>query len=696
MNRLLQSFICAAVVSALAWPGTVRAEGETIGDFVYDITTFWGQPDTQAVIIGLREGFIPTGELTIPDKISYEGEEIYVVGLGYSSFSGHDGDEPVIGNQTGITSVRIPVAMRFIGRYEFLGCPNIEHYRVAEGNGEFRVQDNALCRKMYSSSDDRWELFRYPSGTKATIYSVPDNLINVAPTAFAANRYLKKLYIHGEQTLDTAWQLGNKSIESVDCSRSRYYSEGNTGEIYYGNYLKAVCPGRVYDTYTVSSDIRHVDSGAFCNATVRKVVIPENIESYTGFYTFMDSDIEELEILGKADWDIGINCFHGCRNLKSIELGVAATGLLDIGYLAFFGCESLTDISIHPDTKNINIGYSAFEGCSALTAFPVTSRMKITKFKSRVFYGCSSLESFLFGTLGEIDDAGYQFAYSGLKQVHWPSGFPDIPQGCFEGCADISKVNLKTTTEEIWYNAFAGSGLVALSLMGVDWYYSSSFRNCPNLMRLYFPENPGRDVRYNAVRFMTDNAEVIVNNPAIRNLANQSGEYAGLADLYVSSTSGIDMGDGWRKIHVPGGTHQLYSTLTSSEVVEMYSYDTIEGESAVMITPQEKAVRIKAVTIEGKEAVYSGGIYRVEGVETDPSRLNVTVSYTVNNNPMTSTYEYRYTGTDVLIADTSDRTSAEIYTLDGVRIADPASLEPGIYIVRKDNRVFKTFLQGQP
>lgn len=698
MRLYLLTFAAAAIA-----PAAASAADVVIGDFIYEETKFWGYDRTEMVISGVREGFEPTGELVIPEKVTYNGEEFDVVGLGWSSYSGHTYDKPVIGNFEGITSVSLPATLRFIGQYEFLGCPNIARYTVAPGSTHFRNSGNLLYEAKVQD-EDRWSLFRYPSAAESPTFAVPADVENIDIGAFAANTHLKKIYISGEHTLSTCWQLGNKSIESVDCSAARYYHEGDNGTIWWGKNLEAICPGVALDTYTLPADTRSISSGAFCNASVKNIIIPEGIQYYTSTSTYMNSDVETVTA-PTAPKNIGASCFQWCSSLKHIDLGMDAGSTLDISYCAFAGCTSLESITLPDGLKTIVIGHSAFEDCASLTSFPMTSKMKIPFLHRRAFAGCSSLESFLFGTIQEFDSGGYQFAGSGLRQMHWPSAITRIPQGCFMDCRNLEKINLKESTEDIGIDAFRNSGLPAVALNGVEWYYYSSFLGCDRLSRLYFPVNTRQLTSYTEVDLIADNPMIVVNNPAIRRLDAQDDIEGNRVSLYMSMLSpGMRLGKGWKQVCAPGRAGEIYAPLTSNPVYEMYTYNTFPAEKAVEVTSLMPDVKITGVNIEGVDAVYRGGRWTAPDAVVTDGRYNVTVSYKVANCPMTTTYEYpyQYTSADTPTAATLTITlrpdsraefSAEadwtLFNTAGIPLlcgrgthASLSSLPSGLYIIR--------------
>lgn len=115
------SYITVALM--LLQAAVARAETITSGNFQYEIVEFMGYDEEEAVVVGLAEGFVPSGQLAFPSSVKYNGKNVKVVGIGWSNHAGHEGDAPVIGGQAEITSIKIPRYMRFIGRIEFKITP---------------------------------------------------------------------------------------------------------------------------------------------------------------------------------------------------------------------------------------------------------------------------------------------------------------------------------------------------------------------------------------------------------------------------------------------------------------------------------------------------------------------------------------------------------------------------------------------
>jgi hypothetical protein len=698
MKKTLLAFFAAAM-SLFCAP---HASAVVIGDFDYSITYFVGYDGPQAVVQGLREGYNPTGALVIPDYVEYEGEQVEVVGLGWFDFTQHEGDDPVIYNCEGITSVTLPASLRILGSNEFVGCPNIKEYKVKAGSRHFKSMDGLLC-KAVSYDEDRWELFRYPSGRTDVSFALPVSLESICMGAFASNKYVRKLFLSGSQILEPGWQYDNHTIESIDCSSHNKYSIGDDGAVYYRKGLVALLPGVEYDKFAVSGTLTSVSSGAFCSSNVKTISWSDKLKGIAGKYMFMGSSVETINFKGEAPEVIGMMAFYDCRNLKSIRIGMESDATLTIYESAFRGCESLESVETPEGLKSIDFWHNAFNGCRSLSTFTIDPKAKIEELPVKVFYGCESLESFSFVNVKGLNKQGYQFAGSGLTIVRWPTTLVDIPEGCFADCKKLAKLELKDNTEDIYSYAFARSGLTAVSMRGTEWFATTAFMDCPNLMRIYYPANDRSVVTYTGITFLPDNAQVIINNPKVSDIRRQKDYRMDNVSLYMSmETPGQDIGSGWQRVCAPGRYGSIYRGVTTSPVEEMYYYATYPEEKAVEVTSLMPEVKIKGVTIEGVEAVLTDGKWVAEDAVISDRNMNVTVSYTVSNNPMTTTYEYTYTGvnlteseTDIEIAANegghiilTGETGWRVYTTSGLMLLsghgdeiDLRAATPGIYII---------------
>lgn len=705
-TRILTFLLTACFVAS-----AVTAEAEyQYGDerYLCDLVRFVDSKETQAIITGVQPGVTLSGDIRLPEEITVEGTTYEVVGIGMSNYTTHAGEPAAIRDNDLITSISIPKAYRMIGKMEFIGCHNIESYSVDEGNTDFMAENGILYEDLgFYDDGPTWQLLRYPSARRSATFVIPVTAKYVGPGAFAANDHIARIYLYGQQELRHGWQIGNKSIESIDCAASEYYREYESGVIFMQGSFYCVCPGMVRASYTVPMKTRYISGGAFCNSSIRQVIFPESCQTTLSEYTFAFSDIENIIFEGTPPFSASDCCFLHCKALESVTFSPAEVdGHLSFGMSAFEGCSALKEIIFLPGVTTLQIRKSAFAGCSSLTELPLSTSMQIPLLAEKAFDGCSSLSNFPFRIISEMEDGGYQFRATALTQVSWPNALKRIPRGCFSDCTALRKITLRATTRMLMQESFAGSGLQAISMMGVTDYFSSAFDDCASLLRVCFPLLPDIVPYYNHIPFTPGEHQVIVNNPALSRLDNQQPIDDADIDLYISSTSArLDLGSAWRNIYVPGGTLEVYEAVTTLPVAEMYSYSTVKEESSVRVVPLIPDIKITGVTIEGMEATLTGDTWHADVAPAEGRRMNVTVSYKAFNNPMQTTYEYPAEDIDTGIAGIStdeirilshtsgsvtlSREAAwQILSTDGHTVAigrsatiDLTALPSGIYII---------------
>ena len=69
------------VALMLLQAAVARAETITSGNFQYEIVEFMGYDEEEAVVVGLAEGFVPSGQLAFPSTVKYNGKNVKVVGI---------------------------------------------------------------------------------------------------------------------------------------------------------------------------------------------------------------------------------------------------------------------------------------------------------------------------------------------------------------------------------------------------------------------------------------------------------------------------------------------------------------------------------------------------------------------------------------------------------------------------------------
>ena len=263
----------------------------------------------------------------------------------------------------------------------------------------------------------------------------------------------------------------------------------------------------------------------YCCAGLHDVSLPPGIGSIRSNAFAGCVKLANIRIPPTVD-HIGEGAFEGCKNLSSVDLSASSidiihartfydcTSLMDINLpsgirtireRAFGGCTSLTGIVL-PNSV-LSIGVCAFTGCWALKnlKFP-NSAISI---EDHAFHGCAIVSISLSHcvTLGR---GSFAFCHK-LKRVDLlPHEFPTIttiPSHCFDGCINLTDVNLLGSITSIGDRAFRScTSLTVFEQPEITTIGSLVFDGCYNLTVVILPSL----VSLHAASFVTANVRCLV------------------------------------------------------------------------------------------------------------------------------------------------------------------------------------------
>ena len=152
-----------------------------------------------------------------------------------------------------------------------------------------------------------------------------------------------------------------------------------------------------------------------------------------------------------------IACFNKETGVLTLPQYAPSGGLV-VSIVAHALFADRTDITsvIFPEGY-VSISYRAFENCTSLKIVTFPSSMK--EIGSKAFAGCTSLESI----------SPFENVYA-------------IGTGAFENCTALKEIDLGEKLHQISDRAFAGSGLISLTIpASVKIIYSEAFADCESL-----------------------------------------------------------------------------------------------------------------------------------------------------------------------------------------------------------------------
>ena len=226
---------------------------------VYDSTT--------ATVEGYPSGSKPTGDLTIPESVTYGGISYPVTSISYWAFNGC----------SGLTSVTIPNSVTDIEGGAFSDCTGLTSIKVESGNSVYDSREN--CNAIIETATNT-----LISGCKNTI--IPNSVTSIGGSAFYGCSGLTSVTIP-------------KSVISI----GDYAFSGSSG-------LTSV---------TIPNSVTSIGDGAFEHCTgLTSVTIPKSVTEI-GYWAFCDCSGLTSVIIPNSVTSIGDEAFRGCSGLTRID-----------------------------------------------------------------------------------------------------------------------------------------------------------------------------------------------------------------------------------------------------------------------------------------------------------------------------------------------------------------------------------------
>ncbi len=271
-----------------------------------------------------------SGNVTIPNTISYDGTNFTVTSIGKNAFY----------NSSGLISVTIPNSVNNIGVQAFLKCSSLTSVNIPNG---ITIIDESVffgCSNLASisipNSVEVIGMSAFYNCSSLTSITIPKSVTSIAGNAFYGCSGLSSIKVESGNPEYDSRNNCNGVIETatnaliIGCKNTVI---PNTVTNIEGAF--AGCSSLT--TITIPSSVTNIE-GAFSGCTgLTSITIPSSVKN-TGLYTF-----------------------QYCTSLSSVTL---PNTLTSIGNYAFAACSSLTTITI--PSSVISIGNYAFNNCSSL------------------------------------------------------------------------------------------------------------------------------------------------------------------------------------------------------------------------------------------------------------------------------------------------------------------------------------------
>ena len=318
-----------------------------------------------------------SGDITIPEKITYNATEYSVTSIGNSAFW----------NCSRLTSITIEATTP-----PTLGTSVFELTMLAA----IYIPDNTLSAYKEAWGTDY--IFVNSENTLTIHIETPGTLADKIFDAGQRPAFVTTLTVTGTLNDDdfTCMRETMTSLVDIDLSGItnttgvNFNGKSKLHKILLPENLTSIGSFAFYGcsltSITIPNSVSSIGERAFCYcSSLTSISIPNSVTS-VGDQTFSDCSSLTSITIPNSVTSIGKWAFSSCSSLTSISIPNSVTY---IDGSAFSGCSSLTSITI-PNSVT-SIGYWAFNGCSSLTSITIPN--SVTSIGNSAFSGCSSLTS---------------------------------------------------------------------------------------------------------------------------------------------------------------------------------------------------------------------------------------------------------------------------------------------------------------
>ena len=587
----------------------------------------------------------PSGDLSIPSIVTYNGSDYTVTSIGYGAFYNCSSltsvfipnsvtsiDDEACSWCSSLTSVTIPNSVTFIGDSAFSECSSLTSVSIPNSVTSIGNSVFYWCRKLTSvtipNSVSSIGNSAFWGCSSLTSVDIPNSVTSIGYGAFSVCSSLTSVTIPNSMTSigDVAF-WGCSSLTSVDIPNS---------VTSIGNSAFSECSSLT--SVDIPNSVTSIGERAFegCSS-LTSIIIPNSVTSIGEWAFYSCSNLTSVTIPNSVT-SIGDSAFFNCSSLTSVTIPNSVTS---IGSSTFYGCSSLTSATI-PNSVT-SIGESAFRYCSSLTSVAIPN--SVTSIGEWAFYWCSSLTSATIpNSVTSIGESAFQYC-SSLTSVTIPNSVTSIGDVAFAGCSKLTSVTIPNSVTSIGNSAFSEcSSLTSVTIPNsVTSIGDYAFQYCSSLTSVTIP-NSVTSIGFSAFYGCTNITKIINLNPTPQSITYSTFYNVPTeAVVYIpkGSLSSYSVSREWSqfKNFRERGVLNITLSATSIELKDGGSVEItaiVEKEDDITIEGDEwSSSNTDVATVDGgKVTAIALGTAVISYTVTDGYGIECTESCTVTVNPI--------------------------------------------------------------
>ncbi len=386
--------------------GIISAQDFTVGNLNYSVN----DNGVSVTVTGHVDGENATGELNIPEYVTYNGNDYVVTAIADDAFYWCCG---LTGN------LNIPNSVTYIGGGAFLYCYGF--------TGNLSISNSVTHIGNYA-------FYGCQCFTGSLI--IPNSVTHIGDEAFGGCVRFTELILPNSVTY-----IGDGAFD---------YCYGFTGTLnipnsvtYIGDGAFVYCYGFT-GTLNIPNSLASISNGVFSGCTgFSDLIIPSSVTEINSEAFFECSGLTNISIPNSVTF-IGNDAFYYCTNLSSLFIPSSVT---EIEGNPFRWCSELAEITVDSNNpvfdsrNNCNAIINTANACLITGCKNTVIPNTITEIGAYACYGCSTLTNIdIPNNITIIGDLA--FYKCGLTSIYLPSSINQLGSNPFAFCSSLESISV--------------------------------------------------------------------------------------------------------------------------------------------------------------------------------------------------------------------------------------------------------------